>query len=95
MALRYAEWDLSRVHLADLETGDILCPIFPLDKSANADGRRRRMSPAQADASEAKSQALPERKSIAPLMMDLLNEYASRGTPPAYLPRPEEKGEKE
>jgi putative transposase len=40
--LRYARWDLTRVDLVDPHTGAVLCPITPLDKSANADGQRRR-----------------------------------------------------
>ena len=44
--LRYARWDFSRVDLIDARTGQILCPVRPLDKAANADALRRRVDPA-------------------------------------------------
>ena len=40
VTVRYARWDLGRVDLVDERSGIILAPIYPLDKSANADGRR-------------------------------------------------------
>ena len=36
--LRYARWDFSRVDLIDPRDGQILCPVRPLDKAANAEG---------------------------------------------------------
>ena len=78
--LRYARWDLSRVDLADPRTGAILCPIKPLDKAANANGQRRRLDPVGADLSP-----LPP-TGMAPLLRELLAEYAATGLPPAYLP---------
>ena len=78
--LRYARWDLSQVHLCDPRTGAILCPIKPLDKSANADGQRRRLTPVTTDLSP-----LPP-SGIAPLLRQLLADYAATGLPPAYLP---------
>ena len=80
--VRYARWDLSHVDLVDARTGAILCPIKPLDKSANADGKRRRLDPVGPDLSP-----LPP-SGMAPLLRDLLAEYAATGMPPAYLPTP-------
>jgi putative transposase len=37
VSLRYARWDRTRVDLIDPHIGAILCPITPLDKSANAE----------------------------------------------------------
>src|SRR5271165_2175610 len=37
VSVRYARWDLGRVDLVDPHSGAILAPIYPLDKSANAD----------------------------------------------------------
>ena len=80
--LRYARWDLSRVDLVDARTGALLCAVHPLDKSANADGQRRAMSrPASASAA-------PTPGGIAPLLRQLLADYAATGLPPAYLPDP-------
>lgn len=78
--LRYARWDLSRVDLVDHRSGALLCPVRPLDKSANADGKRRRLTPAATD-----STPLPP-AGIAPLLSQLLADYAATGLPPAYLP---------
>ena len=78
--LRYARWDLTRVDLVDHRSGALLCPVRPLDKSANADGKRRRLTPAATD-----STPLPP-AGIAPLLRQLLADYAATGLPPAYLP---------
>ena len=78
--LHYARWDLSRVDLVDARTGAILCPVKPLDKSANANGQRRRLSPADVDLSPLAPKGLPA------LMTQLLADYAATGVPPAYLP---------
>jgi transposase InsO family protein len=78
--LRYARWDLTRVDLVDHRSGAVLCPIKPLDKSANADGQRRRLAPVTTDRSP-----LPP-SGIAPLLRQLLADYAATGLPPAYLP---------
>jgi len=78
--LRYARWDLTRVDLVDDRSGVILCPVRPLDKSANADGQRKRLTPAATDRSP-----LPP-SGIAPLLKQLLADYAATGLPPAYLP---------
>ena len=81
--LRYARWDLTQVDLVDARAGAILCPVKPLDKSANADGERRRLAPVATDLSP-----LPP-AGIAPLLRQLLADYAATGLPPAYLPPPD------
>ncbi len=48
VAVRYARWDLGRVDLIDPRNGTILAPLYPLDKTANADGRRARFEAAPA-----------------------------------------------
>lgn len=78
--LRYARWDLTSVDLVEPRTGTILCPVKPLDKSANADGQRRRLAPVTSDPSP-----LPP-AGMAPLLRELLADYACTGLPPAYLP---------
>jgi transposase InsO family protein len=77
--VRYARWDLSRVDLVDARTGAVLGPIRPLDKAANADGQRKRLGPAGQELS-----ALPP-TGMAPLLRELLADYAATGQPPAYL----------
>ena len=41
VAVRYASWDLTHVHLVDVRAGTVLARLYPLDKAQNADGRRR------------------------------------------------------
>jgi hypothetical protein len=83
--LRYARWDLTRVDLVDARTGQILSPLRPLDKSANADGQRRALVPSASRASP--SPPAPP-SGMAPLLRQLIAEYAATGLPPAYLPTP-------
>jgi putative transposase len=77
--LRYARWDLSRVDLIDARTGTILCPVRPIDKTANADAQRRRLEAAIAE-------PLPPPGGIAPLLKQMIADYAATGLPPAYVP---------
>src|SRR5580765_8389156 len=77
--VRYARWDFSRVDIVDPRTGAVLCPIRPLDRAAHADGKRRRLDPVGQDLSP-----LPP-TGLAPLLRELLAEYAATGMPPAYL----------
>ena len=91
--LHYAQWNLSEVELLDPNTRQPLCPIYPLDKLANADGRRR------ARASEAASESSAEPASttgeLPPLLRKQLADYAATGLPPAYLPLVNEDDDKE
>ena len=83
--LRYARWDLTRVDLVDARSGAILSPLRPLDKSANADGQRRALAPTASRATD----SVPSSPSgMAPLLRQLIAEYAATGLPPAYLPTP-------
>lgn len=77
--VRYARWNLARVEMVDAHDGSVLCAVHPLDKAANANGVRRRLAPA---ASVTTPVAQP---GMAPLMRELLADYAATGLPPAYL----------
>jgi len=48
LSVRYATWDLGRVHLVDARTGTLLAPLYPLDRAKNADGMRRVLGPVPA-----------------------------------------------
>ena len=93
LTVRFARWNLGRVDLVDPHSGTILAPLYPLDKSANADGRRARVQPGGTDVpvddSRRKEGELP------PLLKKILQEYSATGLPPAYLPKtsPSQKGE--
>jgi putative transposase len=83
LRLRYARWDLSCVDLVDERSGIILCPLYPLDKAANASGERRvRAQPLVI----ATTDAAPSKGDVAPLLKKLLAEFAATGLPPPYLP---------
>ena len=43
--VRYAEWDLSAVHLVDERTGNVLARLYPQDRTQNASGLRRSLEP--------------------------------------------------
>jgi len=78
-----ASWDLSQVHLADPNTGTILCRLFPQDKHKNAEGQRAaRTSPLNQPAA-----VTPPPSGLAPLLEKLIHQYAVTGLPPAYLPK--------
>lgn len=77
--LHYARWDLSRVDMVDHRAGSILYAVKPLDKSANANGQRRRLSPSAID-------LLPlTPKGLSALVSQLLADHAATGVPRAYL----------
>jgi len=82
--VRYARWDLRSVDLIDPHTGNILCPLYPLDKTANASGRRRALKPVEAASAGTAPQTGGE---LPPLLRKLLADYAATGLPPAYLPK--------
>ena len=84
----YARWDLTQVELLDPHTRQPLCPLYPLDKLANADGQRRRREPA-GETAEPK----PPSGDLPPLLRQLLADFAATGLPPAYLPTPDEREE--
>jgi putative transposase len=90
LAIQYARWNLGLVHLVDSATGALLAPVFPIDKSENADGRRRVLEPTVLS-------DLPPSDpgdGVPPLLRKLLAEYSATGIPPAYLPKdPEAKKE--
>jgi putative transposase len=85
LTVRYARWNLGRVDLVDAHSGTILAPIYPLDKSANADGRRALVPSDGADAPAAGNQRAGGE--LPPLLKSILQEYSATGMPPAYLPK--------
>ena len=82
IAVRYASWDLSRVSLIDERTGTVLCQLYPLDKARNSDAVRRTLEPL------VELPPTPSTKpGIAPLLKQLMADYAAKGLPPAYVPK--------
>ena len=82
VVVRYARWDLGRVDLVDSRHGTVLAPLYPLDRTANADGRRAVVAPASAAAAEC-----PRTGALPSLLQKILADYSATGLPPAYLPQ--------
>jgi putative transposase len=98
VVVRYARWDLGRVDLVDPHAGTVLAPIYPLDRSANADGRRATLDPEKDDTpgEDGEGGTPPAEAKLPPLLKKILQEYSATGMPPAYLPKePESKNEGE
>ena len=88
IAVRYLRWDLGRVDLVDPRQDTILAPLYPLDKSANADGRRAFVEAEAVDTPAHQSAADKSKNgTLPPLLRRLLQEYSATGLPPAYLPK--------
>lgn len=81
--LRYARWDLAHVDLIDPRSGAILAAVLPLDRAANAEAQRRSLTPLTP------SLAPTTPGGIAPLLKQMIADYAATGLPPAYLPTPD------
>jgi transposase InsO family protein len=86
VTIRYARWDLGRVDLIDPHSETILAPVYPLDRTANADGRRSviELPEDQRQTNDPPSQC----KEPPPLLKMLLQQYFASGLPAAYLPHP-------
>ncbi len=85
VTVRYARWDLGRVDLVDERSGIILAPIYPLDKSANADGRRAVIEPSATAVPPGDHRRTASE--LPPLLKRIHQEYSATGMPPAYLPK--------
>ena len=84
LPLRYARWDLRSVELVDPHTGDPLCPLFPLDKTRNAEADRRQLE----NVVDSVPGSPTSPAETPPLLRALIEDYAATGQPPAYLPEP-------
>ena len=93
LIVRYASWDLSVVHLVDDRSGQLLCRLYPQDKTRNATGIRAPLEPlaaAQPSSGSRPAPAAPAQPGQpAPLLEKLMRERAATGLPPAYLPKDE------
>jgi putative transposase len=81
--LQYASWDLAMVHLVDEYTGKVLYRLYPQDKTKNASGLRRVTEEAS------REPAATPAEGMAPLLAKLIEQQATTGLPPPYLPKDE------
>jgi hypothetical protein len=93
LAVRYAGWDLSQVHLLDERSGQLLCRLYPQDKQRNARAVRAPLEPVASGAipepSDRNAAIGVPANSVAPLLAKLMAQQTATGLPPAYLPKDE------
>jgi putative transposase len=91
LTVRAASWDRRVAYLVEARTDTVLCRLYPVDLAANASGQRRRNEPI--DPAAVPAPALSG--TMAPLLEQLVADYAATGLPAAYLPAAGEKEEDE
>lgn len=79
--IRYASWDRRHVWLMDETTGTALERLYPLDRAKNAQAVRRPIKATTPPVATTESPA-----GMAPLLRQLMQQYAATGLPPAYIP---------
>jgi hypothetical protein len=89
LLVRYASWDLTQVHLVDEHSSQVLCRLYPEDKTRNANGVRRPLDPVASRTSAGEPVAVNPVTGIAPLLAELMSQQAATGLPPPYLPKDE------
>ena len=83
ITVRYATWDLTCIDMIDPNTSTLLTSLTPQNKSANANGLRRKR------ALETQESQQPPSSEAPPYLQKLMNEYAATGLPQSYLPKDE------
>jgi len=81
--LRFPSWDRSQLTLVDPQTDAPLAQLLPQDKTANASGKRRVISPEASQTDPVEQLEYPE------LLKQWMADHAATGLPPAYLPMEE------
>jgi len=91
VSVRFASWDLAYVYLADAHSDTLITRLYPLDKTRNADARRRTVAAPDRDGQLwlATDPANKTNGAMAPLLAQILADYSATGLPPAYLPKDE------
>ena len=89
----WARWNLAEVDLIDADSAAVVAPLHPLDREANAGGRRRARTGAgdpvtDVDAGVAAT-APTSGGALAPLMAKLVAEFVATGLPPGFAPSPD------
>ena len=91
----WARWNLAEVDLIDADTAAVVAPLHPLDREANASGRRRARAAAAepgagavAGVIDAAAAQAPDGGALAPLMAKLVAEFVATGLPRGCTPSP-------
>jgi hypothetical protein len=80
------------VHLVDERSGQLLCRLYPQDKTRNASGLRASLEPLAGSVPQTTTSTPappPPSGRMAPLLEKLMTQRTSTGLPPAYLPMDE------
>jgi putative transposase len=83
LTLRARRWDKSWVYLYDRANATFLERIYPVDKQANADGRRRLLPAAEPSVTSQPSDS--PREPIAPKLQKHLSAMDAQGLPPPFI----------
>lgn len=86
--IRYARWNMADIWLVDPDSNTLLSMIYPQDKSENASGIRRNLTPVEEGITTTDNENTAP-TGMAPLLKELMADYAATGLPPAYLPKGE------
>ena len=89
LSVRYASWDLSRVHLVDARTGALLAALYPLDRTKNGTSRRRPVAEVASTRPTTMAASPSTISEMAPLLRQLITAYDRAGLPPAYVRKDE------
>jgi hypothetical protein len=82
--VRYAEWDMSNVHLVDRDTGNVLEKIYPIDKVKNSYIGRKIIT----DNPSTVKSTTPANE-VAPLLKKHMEDHRIKNGPSAYLSKDE------
>ncbi len=80
--LRYKKWNLNEVYIADPTTETIITKIYPLNKVANANGKRALLSPLKPIEPSILDKTTAK---LPPLLTKLIDQYVSETGTPAYI----------
>lgn len=80
----FLKWDLSTIKMIDVNSGELLCQLYPVNKELNANALRRSVV---TDKSENVNTQNILDEEVAPLLKQIMSEYSSTGLPPIYIPK--------
>ncbi|MDQ3232520.1 MAG: DDE-type integrase/transposase/recombinase, partial [Pseudobdellovibrionaceae bacterium] len=81
--VRYARWDLSEISLVSEDTGQIISPLYPVDKAKNANGQRRKIDHDELIEATDNSGNLP------PYLAELIQKFEATGLVAPFICQPE------
>lgn len=86
VTIRFADWDMSNVHLIDAEEDVILSKIYPQNKKMNSSGIRRTKNESNSELNDKNTTDTDE---VSELMQKFLHDYKKLSSSCAYLPKDE------